>query len=92
MTICGEELDSWSNGQSTDENNRRSKKTSKLRVTGLCEGNSPMTDESPQKMVSYAENVSIWWRHDVESSDQLIGLDNGFSSIWRLVVAWTNVD
>ena len=26
-----------------------SKKTSKLHVTGLCEGNSPVTDESPHK-------------------------------------------
>ena len=42
---------------------RRSKKTSKLRVTGLCEGNSPGTDEFPTQMASNAENVSIWWRH-----------------------------
>ena len=28
---------------------RRSKNTSKLRVTGLCEGNSPVTDEYPEK-------------------------------------------
>ena len=33
----------------------RSKKTSKVRVTGLCEGKPPVT--------SNAENVSIWWRH-----------------------------
>ena len=42
---------------------RRSKKTSKLRVTGLCAGNSPGTGELPTQMVSNAENVSIWWRH-----------------------------
>ena len=42
---------------------RRSKKTSKLRVTGLCAGNSPGTGEFPAQMVSYAENVSICWRH-----------------------------
>ena len=42
---------------------RRSKKTSKLRVTGLCVGNSPGTGEFPAQMASYAENVSIWWRH-----------------------------
>ena len=42
---------------------RRSKKTSKLRVTGLCEGNSPGTGEFPAQMTSDAENVSIWWRH-----------------------------
>ena len=41
---------------------RRSKKTSKLRVTGLCAGNSPGTGEFPAEMASYAENVSIWWR------------------------------
>ena len=42
---------------------RRSKKTSKLRVTGLCEGNSPGTGEFPSQTASNAENVSIWWRH-----------------------------
>ena len=42
---------------------RRSKKTSKLRVTGPCEGNSPVTSELPAQRVSNAENVSIWWRH-----------------------------
>ena len=44
---------------------RRSKKTSKLRVTGLWVGNSPGTGEFPAQMASNAENVSIWWRlHD----------------------------
>ena len=42
---------------------RRSKKTLKLRVTGLCEGNSPGTGEFPAQMASNAENVTIWWRH-----------------------------
>ena len=42
---------------------RRSKKTSKLRVTGLCAGNSPVAGEFPAQMSSNAENVSIWWRH-----------------------------
>ena len=42
---------------------RRSKKTSKPRVTGLCDGNSPVTGEFPSQMASNAENVSIWWRH-----------------------------
>ena len=41
----------------------RSKKTSKLRVTGLCVGNSPKTGEFPAQMASNAANVSIWWRH-----------------------------
>ena len=41
----------------------RSKKTSKLRVTGLCAENSPGTGEFSAQRASYAENVSIWWRH-----------------------------
>ena len=43
----------------------RSKKTSKPRVTGLCEGNSPVTGEFPTQRASNAEHVSIWWRHHV---------------------------
>ena len=42
---------------------RRSKKVSKLRVTGLCAGNSPGTGEFPAQRASNTENVSIWWRH-----------------------------
>ena len=41
----------------------KSKKTSKLHFTGLCAGNSPVTGEFPAQMISYVENVSIWWRH-----------------------------
>ena len=48
---------------------RRSKKTSKLRVTGLCAGNSPGTGEFPAQMASNAENASIWWRHHVPLRD-----------------------
>ena len=42
---------------------RRSKKTSKLGVTGLCAGNPPGIGEFPAQLASYVENVSIWWRH-----------------------------
>ena len=44
---------------------RRSKKTSKLRVTGLCAGNSPVTGEFPAQMASDSGNVSILWRHHI---------------------------
>ena len=44
---------------------RRSKKTSQLRVTGLCVGNSSGTGEFPAQMASNAESVSFWWRHHV---------------------------
>ena len=46
----------------------RWKKTSKLRVTGLCAENSPVTGEFPAHMASNAENVSIWWRHHIPRS------------------------
>ena len=32
-------------------------------VTGLCAGNSPVTNEFPAQMACNAKNVSIWWRH-----------------------------
>ena len=44
---------------------RRSNKTSKLGVTGLCGGNSLGTGEFPTQMASNAENGSIWWCHHV---------------------------
>ena len=43
---------------------RRSKETSKLRFTGLYEGNSLMTGEFPVQRASNMENVSIWWHHN----------------------------
>ena len=55
---------------------RRSTKISKLRVTGLCEGNSPLTAEFPEQMASNAENVSIWSRHHV--------LSNPYSGNWSV--------
>ena len=55
---------------------RRSKKTSKLRVTGLCAVNSPGTGEFPAQMASYAENVSIWWRHHALNTSRVpVNLD-----------------
>ena len=51
----------------------RSEKTSKLRVTDLCEGNSPMTSEFPTQRASNAENVSILWRdHDYRDHSQIV--------------------
>ena len=42
---------------------RRSKNTSKIRVTGLCAGISPVTGEFAAQRTNNAENVSIWWCH-----------------------------
>ena len=82
------ELDDVSNHQPHDFLLNRlfgriSKKTSKLRVTGLCAGNSPVTGEWPTQMVSNAENVSIWWHHH-----EIICLNGVVSSI--LVLALFN--
>ena len=52
---------------------RRSKKTSKLRVTGLCAGNSPEAGEFPAQMASNAKKVSIWWRHHEVKDFSLFG-------------------
>ena len=46
---------------------RRSKKTSKLCVTGLCVGNSPGTGEFPAQKASNAENFSSWWHHNASN-------------------------
>ena len=43
----------------------RSKKISKLCVTGFCEGNSPVTGEFPAQRASNVENDAIWWRPHV---------------------------
>ena len=69
---------------------RRSKKTSKLRVTGLCEGNSPETGEFPAQRTSNAKNVSIWWRH--HNRFNVVRTDSNAlkrSGAWRMVLHWS---
>ena len=39
------------------------RKHQKLCVTGLREGNSPVTGEFPTQRASNVESVSIWWHH-----------------------------
>ena len=67
---------------------RGSKKTSKLRVAGLCVGNSPVTGEFPAQKASNAETGSIWWRH--EQKLPLIIL--GFAISERRVCCLSNYD
>ena len=62
----------------------RSKKTSKLRVTGLCVWDSPGTGEFPTPMASNAENVSIWWRHHDIYSNCFTSYPGGWLCQWRL--------
>ena len=45
-------------------------KKTKLRVTGLCAGNLPVTVEFPAQRTRNAENVSIWWRHHAREGRQ----------------------
>ena len=54
---------------------------SKLRVTGLCAGNSTETGEFPAQTASNAENVSIWWRHYAEIMQMLQGREDDFVQI-----------
>ena len=70
----------------------RSKKTPKLRVTGLCAGNSPGpgTGEFPTQIASNAENVSIWWRHhDISIPHVPIELGAVF---WQMVQWWGSLN
>ena len=60
---------------------RRSKKTSKLRVTELGVGNSPVTGEFPAQIASNAENVSFWWRHHASEY-----------CIWHTSICWKNCE
>ena len=54
----------------------RWKKTSKLRVTGLCQGNSLVTGEFCAQRASNAEKVFIWWRHHELVGNKLAGQFN----------------
>ena len=53
------------------------RKKSKLRVTGLCEGNSPVTGKFPTQRASNTENVSIWWLHHENTHTQINIIVNG---------------
>ena len=66
----------------------RSRKTSKLCVTGLCEGNSPVTGEFPTQRTNDAENVSIWWRHHVEQV-MAIFWDDGENAMHCGILWWS---
>ena len=68
---------------------RRSKKTSKLRVTGLCARNSPGTGEFPVQKASNAENVSIWWRHHVMRFYRLTLRVPGYITLTTLIWPWS---
>ena len=81
---------------------RKSKKTSNLRVIGLCVGNSPVTGEFPAQRASNAENV--WWRyHEITFSiNRCCDADEGWGQLriwdtcyrgvlWGGVLVWFQV-
>ena len=70
---------------------RRSKKTSNLRVTDLCAGNSPGTGEFPGQMASNTENVSIWWRHHDIDLTQWRAWVSSFEQIWAWILTVASV-
>ena len=83
---------------------RRSQKTSKLRVTGLCKRNSPVFGEFPAQGASNAKNVSIFMILVPVSNDlqwfglkighQDIGSRNwppGWKTSWRVPVKYSKV-
>ena len=65
MTAMASQIISLTHVYSTVYSRRRSKKTSKLRVSSICAGNSSGTSEFSAQRASNAENVSIWRRHHV---------------------------
>ena len=74
---------------------RRSKETLKLRVTGLCAGNSPVTGEFSAQMANNAEDVSIWWRHHarrITTNPQYGVLSNVLICVtWSILSLWLHM-
>ena len=70
---------------------RRSKEKPKLRITGLCVGNSPGTGEFPAQMASNAENVSISWRHHVIATPATALVLNLFSGYLPFIFGICNI-
>ena len=78
---------------------RRSKKTSKLRVTGLCVGNSPGPVNSPhkgpvtRKMFPFDDVIMVaQWRNMASENLVSVGSGNSLLPEGTKVITWTNVD
>ena len=64
------------------------KENSKLRVAGLCAGNSPWTGEFPIRIASNAENVSIFVLPPLRCEDEFLR----WSSFPMALTHWTQED
>ena len=72
---------------------RRSKKTSKYCVTGLCERNSPVIGEFPAQRDSNVKNVSIWWWHH-RTGNSFINTaywKSGHGWLWHHGIVWDEI-
>ena len=93
MSVIASQITSLAIVYSTVYLKHRSKKTSKLRVTGLCAGKSPVTGEFPAQRASDAENGSIWWRHHEQSWNVYIGWDVLQAGVkWRIILCISGVE
>ena len=68
---------------------RRSKKTSKLRVIGLCVANSLVTGEFPAQKASNAEYVPIWWHHHAYEMIEYVSLSHAAKCTLLLIPRFT---
>ena len=63
-----------------------------IRVTGLCEGNWPVTGEFAAQRASNTENVFIWWRHHefrlLQLTSQLSDRFDILNIIGTVVIKW----
>ena len=66
-------------------------KTSKLRVTDFCDGNSPVTVEFPAQRASDAENVTIWWRHHEITIRPQLSMANVDNQEFSLMSSWDDM-
>ena len=71
---------------------RRSKEISKLCVTGLCAGNSPLIGVFHAQRASNVENVSMWWRHHVKNTLLIFSIFINIVCFHKRIRAYKTVD
>ena len=90
MSALASQITSLTIVYSTLYSRHRSKKTTKLHISGLCAGNSPGTDEFPAQRASNTENVPIWWHHHytVNKIGRLLLYAHWLATAWCLLMPW----
>ena len=77
MSTMASQITSLAIVYSTAYSGADQRKHQKLRITGLCAGNSAVTGEFPAQRASNAENVSIWWRHHSDNGKSIMIMMGG---------------